>query len=156
MMNNAEDMDDSAFIMLDFKGDNLDPTPLLSLLPLVPVRPKKKGDPVGPTRNGRTPTAKTGYCGFTTDGKVQSKNSTDHAEFLLKVIDERINNIREIMSTHSLTWRAVLFEGNSDGRYFSDLSPELLRRAAELGLPLLRKGEEAMTIVVDAGQSQPC
>lgn len=155
-MNDVDDTDHSAFIMLDFKGDNLDPAPLLSLIPLVPVRPRKKGTPVGPTRNGRTPTAKTGYCGFTTDGKIRSKNSSDHVEFLLSVIDECIDDIREIMNRHSLTWRAVLFEGNSDGRYFSDLGPELFRRARELGLPLLRKGEEAMTIVVDAGQSQPC
>jgi len=58
------------------------------------------------------------------------------------------------MSEQSLEWRAVLFEGQSEGQSFLDLSPELSRKAAELGLPLLRKGEEMMTIVADIGKSE--
>jgi hypothetical protein len=147
--------DDGAFVLLDFSGDRLDPAPLVSMIPLTPVRPKRKGDPLGPSRGGRTPTAKTGYCGFSTMGKGLPKDGNAHVAFLLKTVSDRIIAIREIMSEQSLDWRATFFEGHSEGQMFSDLNPELTDRTARLGLPLLPNEEEAVTIVADLSQSEP-
>jgi hypothetical protein len=153
MMNNKDQVDDGAFVLLDFTGDNLEPAPLLSLLTL-PARSKKKGTPLGPTRNGRTPVAKTGYCSFTTYCAILSKMAVSHVELLFQTLESRISAIRDIMDRQELTWAAVLFEGNSDREYFSDLSPALFERADKLGLPILQKEEEAMTIVWDADEGK--
>lgn len=146
--------DEGAFILLDFRGDRLDPAPLVSSIPLTPVRPKRKGDPLGPSKGGRIPTAKTGYCGFTTMGKRLPKDGNAHLAFLLKSVSDQIVMIREIMSAQSLEWCATFFEGRSEGQLFSDLSPELTERTARLGLPLLPNGDEAVTFVADLSQSE--
>ncbi|MGA9866248.1 MAG: DUF4279 domain-containing protein [Acetobacteraceae bacterium] len=153
MSKDADDTEERAFFMLDFVGDRLDPAPLMALLPLTAVRPKRKGDPLGPTRDGKTPRAKMGYCGFQTDDKVPAKNPNEHAEFLMQVISTHLNGIRSIMSAQSLAWKAVLFEGSSEGQRFSDLDPEILRKAEELGLPL--SFEKAITAPPDVGRSEP-
>ncbi|MEO9189656.1 MAG: DUF4279 domain-containing protein [Acetobacteraceae bacterium] len=137
----------------DFIGERLDPAPLIALLPLTAVRPKQKGDPLGPTRDGKTPRAKIGYCGFQTDDKVPTKTPNDHAKFLIKVISNHLNEIRSIMSAQSLAWKAVLFEGSSEGQRFSDLDPEIFRRADELGLPL--SFEKAIIVAPDVGPGEP-
>lgn len=156
MMNNGLDPDDEgAFIILDFRGDKLDPAPLLSLIKLTPVRPKKKGDPLGPSRGGRTPVAKIGYCGFSTMGKASPQDGNAHLAILLKTVSDHIVAIRQIMLAQSLEWRAVFFEGHAEGGRFSDLRPELIDRAAQIGLPLLPSENEVVTIVEDFGQSDP-
>ncbi len=152
MSDTPETEDDGAFFLLDFKGDDLDPAPLISLIPLTPVRPRKKGDPLGHDKDGRVPTARTGYCGFTTADKIRSKNANDHVRAILDIVDDRLVAIRDMISLQSLEWTAVLFEGPSEGRVFSNLNPELFRRASELGLPLLPKGDEAMTFIRDVSQ----
>lgn len=155
-MSDSSDLNDDggAFVLLNFTGDCLDPASLISVIPLTPVRPKRKGAPLGPVRSGKVPMAKTGYCGFTTSNEVSSKRADDHAAFLLRIVSDHITDIRRVMSIQSLKWRAVLFEGHSEGKSFLDLSPELVQQAAELGLPLLPKGEEAMTIMTDVSQSE--
>lgn len=142
--------DDEVFVLLDFKGDCLDPASLIPLIPLPPIRPRKKGDPTGPVKNGKAPTAKTGYCGFTTAGRISSQEANDHVRFVLTAIQPNLGEIRSIMSSQSLAWRAVLFEGSSKGQFFADLDPELSLQAAELGLPLLPKEKETMTVKFDA------
>ncbi|HVB68279.1 MAG TPA: DUF4279 domain-containing protein [Acetobacteraceae bacterium] len=155
MSDPSEAEEDGVFALLDFKGEDLDPAPLISLIPLTPVRPRKKGDPLGPDKGGKVPVAKTGYCGFTTAGKILSKSANDHVSAILDIVDDRIVAIREVMSLQSLAWKAVLFEGRSKEQVFSSLNPELSRRASGLGLPLLPKGEEAMTFIGDICQSVP-
>jgi len=53
------------------------------------------------------------------------------------------------MRQQSLTWTAWLVEGDSEEQKFSDLHPALVRRAAELGLSLLRKKPDRMILVCD-------
>lgn len=153
MSKGADDTDEGAFFMLDFIGERLDPAPLIALLPLTAVRAKKKGDPLGPSRDGKTPRAKIGYCGFRTDDKVSAKIPNEHAKFLIQVISSHLDEIRSIMSAQSLAWKAVLFEGSSEGQRFSDLDPGIFRRADELGLPILF--ESAMIVAPDVGRSKP-
>lgn len=137
MSRNADDTDEGAYFFLDFIGDCLDPAPLVALLPLPTVgRPKKKGDPLGPTRDGKTPRAKTGYGGFDTHDIVPATTANEHAKFLLQMICDHLDGIRSVMAAQSLAWKAVLAEGPSEGQRFSDLDPEILRRADELGLSL--------------------
>jgi hypothetical protein len=147
--------DDGAFIILNFTGDNLDPAPLISLIPLTPVRPKRKGEALGSAKGGSAPTAKTGYCGFTTAGNGLLPSGDAHLECLLKSVEDHVVAIRKIVSAQSLEWRAVFFEGDSEGQSFSDLSPELVQKAGLIGLPLLPKGDEAVTIVADVSDSEP-
>jgi hypothetical protein len=147
--------DDGAFILLDFTGDKLDPAPLVALIPLAPVRPKRKGEALGSAKGGSAPIAKTGYCGFTTAGNGLLPTGDAHLEFLLKSVEGRVVAIRKTMSEQSLKWRAVFFEGDSEGQSFSDLTPELVHKAGLLGLPLLPKGAEAITIVADVNDSEP-
>ncbi|MEO8716083.1 MAG: DUF4279 domain-containing protein [Acetobacteraceae bacterium] len=154
-MNSEIGVDEGAFVILDFRGDNLDPAELTSVIPLKPLRPRKKGDPLGPSRNGKAPTVKVGYCGFSTDDEVASKNASVHVDFILNVVRPHYSALREIMIRQSLIWRAVLFEGNREGRYFSDVDPRLLLIAAELGLPLVPKGEERFTVVADPVRTSP-
>ena len=96
---------------------------------------------MGRARNGQTPIAKTGYCGFTTAGRIFSKGANEHVKLLLGVIRPNIDEIRRIISSQSLTWRAVLFEGTSEGQFFADLDPELSRQAADLGFASSAEGE---------------
>jgi hypothetical protein len=78
------------------------------------------------------------------------RNSGDaHLTFLLEMIESRLAAIRDVMTAQSFTWKAVFFEGEKEGRSFADLSPELLQRAARIGLPLAPKGEEKATFVFD-------
>jgi hypothetical protein len=156
MTNNTQTCDDEgAFVLLEFKGDLLDPAPLISLLSLTPVRPRKKGDPTGPARGTKIPTAKTGYCGFTTAGKGLPGSGEAHVEFLLETVESHIVEIRKIIAAQSLEWCAIFFEGRSEGQSFSDLRPELLHRSVQLGLPLFPKEKDAMTVVFDMDQSEP-
>ncbi|MGH7211986.1 MAG: hypothetical protein ACREF1_11075, partial [Acetobacteraceae bacterium] len=150
----AAEADEGAYFFLDFTGDRLDPAPLVALLPLTTVRrPKKKGDPLGPTREGKTPRAKTGYCGFHTHDIVPSKTANEHAKFLLEFVSDHLSGIRSIMSAQSLAWKAVLAEGPLEGQRFSDLEPEIFRKADELGLPL--SFENAIIVTPDVGRSEP-
>lgn len=90
--------DDGAFVLPDFTGDNLDPAPLVSLIPLTPVRPKRKGDALGPAIGGSARTAKTGYCGFTTAGNGLLPTGDAHLEFILKSLADHVVAMRKIMS----------------------------------------------------------
>lgn len=154
-MNNQLSADDGAHLLLDFGGDNLDPLPLVALVPLTPNgRPIRKGEPMSRPKNGRPPVlAKRGYCGFATHDRASSGNSNDQVRFLLGIVQDHIEAIREIMRKQSLTWTAWLFEGDSEGQRFSDLDPALTRRAAELGLPLLRKEPDRVILVYDVPKS---
>ncbi|HJS86307.1 MAG TPA: DUF4279 domain-containing protein [Acetobacteraceae bacterium] len=150
-MNNHPDSDDGAHLLLDFGGDNLDPAPLMALIPLTPNgRPIRKGEPMSQPKDGRPPfLAKRGYCGFTTDDRVSSGSANDHVRFLLGIVQDHIEAIREIVRQQSLTWTAWLFEGDSEGQKFSDMDPALLRWAADLGLPLRRKEPDRLILVYD-------
>ena len=133
---------------MDFVGDDLDPAPLIALIPLKPIRPMRKGEPMYWPKDGRPPfLAKTGACSFTTDDRVSSGDPNDHVRFLLGIIEDRIDAIREIVRQQSLRWTAWLFEGDSEGQKMSDLDPALARRAAELGLSLRRKEPDRVTLV---------
>jgi uncharacterized protein DUF4279 len=150
-MSNYPDADDGAFVPLSFRGDNLDPPPLIALIPLNPGRPKRKGEPMSQPRDGRPAAlAKTGVCSFSTDDKVSSGSANDHVRFLLGIVQDRIEAIREIVRQQSLTWTAWLFEGDAEGQKMSDLDPALARWAADLGLPLLRKEPDRVILVYDA------
>ena len=118
-----------------FRSDDLDPPPLISLIPLTPVRPKRKGDPTS-KRWQPPPVAKTGYCGFTTRDRDLPRDGDAHLEFLLDMVEQRIDAIRQIMLAQSLDWHAVFFKGDAEGQSFTDLSPGLVDRATRLGLSL--------------------
>ena len=112
---------------------------------------------MGRPREGKPPVlAKAGVCNFTTGDRLSSGGPNDHIRFLLGIVQDRIEAIREIMRQQSLTWTAWLFEGNWEGQKFSDLDPALVRWAADLGLPLLRKEPDRVTLVYNVPTpSQP-
>jgi hypothetical protein len=155
MTNNNHECDDEdgAFVMLDFLGDALDPAMLLPLVPLTPVRSKRKGDTMGRPINGKVPTAKIGYCGFTTGGMVPSGNGNDHVAFALRAIEPRIEDIRRVMAESGLHWELVFFEGETEGYRFADLKPELFSWAERLGLPLNQLVEGNLTVVTNRAES---
>ena len=145
------DLDGEAvFVVLDFIGDNLEPSRLVPLIPLDPGRPKRKGEPLGRTRGATQPVAKTGYCGFSTTGQGLPATSNAHLGFLLAIVEPRLGAIQRVMSEQTLRWKATFFEGDHPGQYFADLDREVLARAARLGLPICPGGEGAVTIVYDA------
>jgi hypothetical protein len=155
MSNAPATEDERAFVLLDFRGDDLDPAPLISLIPLTPVRLKKKGDPLSGGKKEKVPIAKVGYCGFTTAGKVPSRDTNEHVRALLDAISGHIDEVRKVMSLQSLIWEALLFEGRMKGQLYSDLDTRLIGHAEELGLPLLPNRDEAMTIVFEGGEEGP-
>jgi hypothetical protein len=121
----ACDDEDGAFVMLDFLGDALDPAMLLPLIPLTPVRSKRKGDPMVRPINGRILVAKIGYCGFTTGGMLGTADGDDHVAFALQAIEPRIEDIRRVLAESGLRWELEFFEGETVGYRFIDLNPEL-------------------------------
>jgi hypothetical protein len=150
MMSENVPEEGGAYVLLSFRGDNFDPPPLIALIPLAAVRPRRKGEPVSRPRNGKPPVlAKTGGCSFTTDDQVASGDPNDHVRFLLGIVQERIGAIREIMREQSLTWTAWVFEGDREGQKMSDVDAALIRRATDLGLPLLRKEPDRYMLVYD-------
>ncbi len=138
---------EAVFIVLDFIGDNLEPSRLIPLIPLPPERPKRKGEPLGRARGPTQPVAKTGYCGFSTRGQGLPATSNAHLGSLLDIVEPRLGPIRRIMSEQSLRWEATFFAGDYPGQYFADLDQEILARAARLRLPICPEGEGAVTIV---------
>ncbi|MCB8874425.1 DUF4279 domain-containing protein [Acidisoma silvae] len=145
----SEDEDYESFIVLDVKGDKLDPTSLLALIPLTCKRPRRKGDPMGQSF------AKTGYCGFTVDGRERLRDGTAHLRLILDALEPNIAAIQIIMQEQSLAWQATFFEGNYKGHSFSELSPDLLRRAANIGLPVVKKEPDTVTFVWDYDPAKP-
>jgi hypothetical protein len=140
-----EDRNDEvhAFVILDFLGDALDPAPLVALIPLEHGRTRKKGDLMTnrPSEDGRpVARAKTGVVCFSTpDQKALTGDA--HLRFLLDIIEARLPAIKDLIAAQSLTWTAWFFEGDVEGHRFSDLSPDLVERAARIGMPLLLKAD---------------
>jgi hypothetical protein len=115
----------------------------LALIPLTCKRPIKKGDPLTRPREGRLQRAKTGFCNFVTYDRASARGANAHVRCLLEAIVPRLAEIRTIMETQNIVWRALLFEGEGKGESFADLSPELLGVAQSIGLPLEPKEPEA-------------
>jgi hypothetical protein len=137
---------ETAHIVLDFLGDNLEPSQLIALIPLRPLGPKRKGEPLGRTRGPTQPVAKIGYCGFTTHDQDRLATSNAHLGFLLDIVEPRLEAMRRVMSEQSLRWTVTFFEGDHPGQYLADLDQELLQRAAHLDLPIYREREAPPSI----------
>lgn len=136
-MNDALPCAEGVFVLPTFVGDEIEPSSLISLIPILSVRFKKKGHPLGPPRGGRTPVAKTGYCAFSTADLVGSGILNDHVRTILNAIQDLIPNIKSIMEEQSISWQAVLFEGNSEGGFSTDVDTAFLQKMNEIGLPFL-------------------
>src|SRR5665213_1683083 len=109
MSSNPEDDGGTPFVTLDFIGDDLDPEPLITLIPLRARRPLKKGDPTGSARDGNVPRAKTGVCIFSTLDATNSRSLNEHLRLVLDTIEVRESEIKRIVAAYSLRWQAVLF-----------------------------------------------
>lgn len=133
---NADEDRCTPFASLDFWGDNLEPTPLLAVIPLKAPRPKRKGDPVGRSRNGKVPVAKVGTCNVFTHKDVHEHDLNVHLRYILDAICPRISEIREIKRAQQIEWRITLFEGSYENEKLKDVDPSLLEAARELGIPV--------------------
>ena len=127
--------------MLDFFGDDLEPSQLIPLIPLRPLGPRRKGEPLGRTRGLTQPAARIGYCGFTTHDQDRLPTPNAHLGFVLDILEPRLEAIRRVMLEQSLNWMITFFEGNRAGQYLADLDQEFLQRAASLDLPIYREQE---------------
>lgn len=134
-MNDASPDAEGAFVLLTFVGDEIEPSSLTSLIPIPSVRSKKKGHPLGPSRDGKTPVAKTGYCAFSTADLVESEMLNDHVKLILSAIEDIAPTIKSIMEEQSISWQAVLFEGNSEGGLSIDVDTAFLQKMDQIGLP---------------------
>jgi hypothetical protein len=99
----------SCLSLLVFKGDDLDPAKLFGFFSMKPVRPKKKGDPLGSRPGYPSALAPSGYCGFSTSRNVHSENINDHVSFLLEAISLNLHDIKEIIRADHLSWKIVCF-----------------------------------------------
>jgi len=95
---------------------------------------------------GRPPTdgrpvarAETGVVCFSTGDQTALTIGDAHLRFLLDILEDRLPAIRTVIALQVLTWTAWFFEGACEGQHFSDLSPDLVERAARIGMPLRRK-----------------
>jgi len=155
MSSGAEQESGTPWVLLDFKGDDLDPEPLISLIPLKALRPSKKGDAMGPARDGKVARAKTGVCIFSTHEAVHSASLNEHLKLVLDTVEARETQIKQMMAAYSLRWAAVLFNEPPEADPRPLLDASLVARAARLGLPLEREGQGAVTFVRDPNQVNP-
>jgi hypothetical protein len=152
MSSDPEDQDGTPYVLLDFIGDDLDPEPLISLIPLRALRPLKKGDPTGPAGDGKVPRAKTGVCIFSTRDATNSSSLNEHLRLVLDTVEERECEIKRIMAAYSLRWQAVLFNEPPEADPRPLLDASLVQRAAKLGLPLETETGDAVSVAPEGNK----
>jgi hypothetical protein len=143
------DEGDRAFVVLSFKGDNLDPEKLISLVPIPASRPRRKGERMGRSDGAGSHVAQTGYCSFSTMDIGSLTSGDAHLRYVLDSLERNILDIQKMISEQSLICCVTFFEGCLEGESFADLNPDLCQRATDLGLPLVRKETDFFTIVND-------
>jgi len=134
---------------LDFVGEELDPDDILPLVPLKADGPKKKGDPLFNSRNGKTSHARFGACIFYTTGVVCSSNLSDHVVFLLNNIEPTLEKIKNVVDRQNLRWFITCFLDSPDEKLETLLSPAIFMRAAEFGIPIEVEDFSGVTFVWD-------
>jgi hypothetical protein len=135
--------------LLDFVGDELDPTKLIGKFSIRPVRPKKKGDPLGNRPEYPNAVARTGYCGFSSSKYVNSNNINDHVSFLLEEISHNLDNIKNIVRDDHLSWKIVCFFHPPQDLQAA-LSASNLIKATEIGIEIVKdESIQAVTFVWD-------
>jgi hypothetical protein len=144
----------SCHSLLAFKGDELDPAKLFGFFSMKPVRPKKKGDPLGSHPGYPSALAPTGYCGFSTSKYVHSQNINDHVSFLLEAISRNLHDIKEIIRADHLSWKIVCFF-DTPKILQALLSASNVVKSKEIGIELVSDdSSQAVTFVWDASDPE--
>lgn len=126
----------STYAILDFTGNALKPDRLAKALAIKPTFSKRKGDRVGNSPQFGPAFARTGYCGFSTRGKIYSDDMADHIQFLLDEIVKHRLEIDVVMSEDRLAWEITCFF-DSPERTDADLDEDTRKRANTTGIRIV-------------------
>lgn len=133
----SDDFDDfGPEASLDFWGEKLDAGPIMAVVPMKASKPKRKGDPLGPAREGKVPVAKFGTCIFFTGDVVLDRDPSAHVQYILDAIQAHTAEIMKIKQAQEIEWSITVFEGSRDNEKLKDVDPVLMEAARELGIPV--------------------
>ncbi len=111
----------------------------VSLFTIRALRPKKKGDPRSRARGLSGGVTKTGYCGFSTVGRVSSAHMDDHVRYLLDEAEKNLDLLQNIVRSQGLKWAIVCFYDSVCDELPSDtVSQRILERAEKYGILVVR------------------
>ncbi|MGH9352157.1 MAG: DUF4279 domain-containing protein [Terriglobia bacterium] len=138
----------SCHAILDFSGDHIEPGEILNLVSVRPAFAIAKGESLSAKRPELSQRARTGYCGFSTNGHVYTEDINDHIEFLLDEVENNLTKIERIIREKNVSWKITCFFSESHINLCANLRESIVDRAKNIGINLVRdKG--SVTVIWD-------